>query len=152
MPVSTMNWWLMDYADAHPGTSVATDGSVRLGPGDHVQPDVMMWRDKSDKSRLGNDFHLEGAPELVVEVAASSAAYDLHVKRQAYERAGVQEYLVWRTIDQAIDWFELIEGRYEPMTVEADGFTHSKVFPGLKMHIGEFLSGDASKRRRSLGL
>lgn len=32
----------------------------------------------------------EGAPELVVEVDASSAAIDLHDKRRAYRRNGVR--------------------------------------------------------------
>lgn len=32
--------------------------------------------------------------ELIVEIAASSAAYDLYDKKRAYRRNGVKEYLV----------------------------------------------------------
>ena len=48
-----------------------------------------------------------GAPELIVEIAASSAAIDLHDKLRSYRRNGVQEYEVWRVLEQQIDWFEL---------------------------------------------
>jgi Uma2 family endonuclease len=50
---------------------------------------------------------VEGAPELVVEVTASRASYDLHDKLEAYRRNGVREYLVWRVDDRAVDWFVL---------------------------------------------
>jgi Uma2 family endonuclease len=38
--------------------------------------------------------NVEGAPELIVEIAASSASYDLHDKLRVYRRNGVQEYIV----------------------------------------------------------
>ena len=46
---------------------------------------------------------MEGAPQLIVEVAVSSASHDLHDKLQLYERAGVPEYVAWRVVDKAID-------------------------------------------------
>ncbi len=44
---------------------------------------------------------MAGAPELVVEVAASSASYDLHSTFHVYvyRRNGVREYVVWRVLD-----------------------------------------------------
>jgi Uma2 family endonuclease len=43
---------------------------------------------------------LEGAPELIVEIAASTASYDLHDKLRAYRRNGVREYLVWVVLEE----------------------------------------------------
>ena len=40
--------------------------------------------------------YIRGAPELVVEIARSSRAFDLGPKKADYERAGVLEYLVDR--------------------------------------------------------
>lgn len=57
------------------------------------------------QSRLSNDDYVEGAPELVVEAVASSAALDLHDKKHAYRRNAVQEYIVWRVLDRQMDWF-----------------------------------------------
>ena len=53
------------------------------------------------------DSFVEGAPELIAEVAASSKSYDLHDQLNAYRRNGVQEYVVWRVWDKAFDWFVL---------------------------------------------
>ena len=55
---------------------------------------------------------IEGAPELVAEIAASSATIDLGDKLRAYRRNGVQEYIVWQVFDQKIDWFSLQNGDY----------------------------------------
>ncbi len=57
------------------------------------------------QATVGSDSYVLGAPDLVAEVAASSASYDLHEKLRAYQRNGVREYIVWRTRDQAFDWF-----------------------------------------------
>ena len=61
-----------------------------------VQPDAMLSidPDAGGRSRLSDDDYVEGAQELIVEIAASSAAIDLHDKLRAYRRNGVQEYLV----------------------------------------------------------
>ncbi len=62
------------------------------------------------RSWVSEDDYVEGAPELIVEVAASSAAIDLHTKREVYQRVGVQEYLAVQIYEQRGDWFALREG------------------------------------------
>ena len=57
-----------------------------------------------------------GPPELVVEIAASSAAYDLHDKRRVYARNGVQEYLAVQMYELKVDWFVLREECYATLT------------------------------------
>ena len=47
------------------------------------------------------------------------------------DRLGVSEYLVWRTEDEAIDWWALEEDEYRPLPVDAAGSLRSRVFPGL---------------------
>jgi Uma2 family endonuclease len=80
-------------------------------------------------SWIADDDYLAGVPELVVEIAASSASYDLHEKLRIYEQHGIPEYLVWRTFDRAIDWFIWHEGRYQSLT--ATDILCSQQFPGL---------------------
>ncbi|OAI40674.1 hypothetical protein AYO38_05570, partial [bacterium SCGC AG-212-C10] len=104
--------WLGNYSVMHPGVEGGDDGSTRLSDVDKVQPDVMLWYEEGGNARIGPDQHLHGAPELVVEITASTKSYDLGVKKEAYRRAGVQEYVVWRTEEHAIDWFVLREGQY----------------------------------------
>ena len=77
-------------------------------------PDVLLRIEPQagGQSRVGDDDYLEGAPELIVEIAASSAAYDLHDKLRVYRRNGVREYVVWRVHDRQLDWFALEDDEY----------------------------------------
>ncbi len=80
---------------------------------------------------MSEDDYIEGAPELLAEIAASKVSIDLGAKKTAYERNGVQEYLVWRVLDGQVDWFYLRDGQYVDLAADADGITRSRVFPGL---------------------
>jgi Uma2 family endonuclease len=79
-----------------------------------------------------------------VEVAASSVSRDLHQKKDAYARNGVREYLVWRVEDAAIDWFDLIDGRYRSRDLPGPGRLESQVFPGLVLDVPSALRLDAA--------
>ena len=89
--------------------------------------------------------YVGGAPELIAEVAASSVSYDLHDKLRAYQRNGVQEYLVWRVWDRAIDWFALRQGRYALIELSPEGHYRSGVFPGLWLDPAALLRGDLAQ-------
>lgn len=67
----------------------------------------------------------------MAEVAASSVNIDLTTKLRVYRRNQVQEYLVWRVLDHAFDWFVLRQTQYERLPLGASGFYESEVFPGL---------------------
>jgi Uma2 family endonuclease len=69
-------------------------------------------------------------------------SYDLHVKLHVYRRSGVREYLVWRVLEQEIDWFVLRDGQYERMPQDAQGLVRSEVFPGLWLDPAALLRGD----------
>src|SRR5439155_6386295 len=85
------------------------------------------------------------APELVAEVAASSASYDLHDKLNAYRRNQVREYLVWRVRDREVDWFVLREGQFERLPLGADGLLCSEVLPGLWLDPQAVIAGVAAR-------
>jgi len=94
----------------------------------------MLWIDPAagGRAHISEDDYLEGSPELIVEVAASSASYALHVKREAYRRNGVHEYVVWRVYDWHVDWFRLEHGQYVTVPTDTAGVLHSRIFPGLR--------------------
>jgi Uma2 family endonuclease len=114
----------------------------RWDPVDRVQPDSMLWKTFGSTAEVGTDSYLHGAPELAAEAAASSASYDLHSKKDSYLRAGVSEYVVWVTETPAIHWFARVGDRFEELTPGPDGWTESRVFPGLRLHIQRLLDGD----------
>ena len=81
-------------------------------------------------------------PSSSRKVAATSASYDLHEKLLVYQRNGVREYIVWRTRERRIDWFELGGGKYQPLRADPDGVIHSRVFPGLRIAVTALIEGD----------
>jgi Uma2 family endonuclease len=94
---------------------------VILDERNEVQPDAVLWWEKPGGPRTNEDGFIEGPPQLIVEVASSSVSYDLHQKKEAYRRNKVREYVVWRVLDRAIDWFRLVDGQYVLVEPDADG-------------------------------
>jgi Uma2 family endonuclease len=144
-PHSDVVTWLGTYRASTPGVDTGDNGTVRLDLDNEPQPDAFMRLVTGGRSTISSDDYVEGAPELVAEVAASTASYDLHDKRNAYRRNGVREYVVVRTEDRAIDWFVLRRGRYEALAAGADGFLRSHAFPGLWLDPAALLRGDLAR-------
>lgn len=136
--------WLGVYRAATPGVQGGDNGTVRLDRWNEVQPDVCLWLDpaRGGKSRVTPDDYLEGPPELVVEIAASSVAYDLHEKKRVYERTGVPDYVAAQVYEQRVDWFVLCEDGYAALQPDEKGILRSEVFPGLWLNPAAFWSGD----------
>ena len=143
-PHAATVFWLGIYARATPDVQVGDSPTIRLDLDNEPQPDAAMLitPEAGGKARIDEDDYVEGAPELIAEIAASSASYELHDKLHAYRRNGVREYLVWRTLDRRFDWFELVEGVYQPRTPDASGLVSSRVFPGLRLAVDALLRGD----------
>ena len=145
-PHSMLMAWLGHYWAATPGVDVSDNATVRLDLENEPQPDALLrilpnWGGQS----RDEDSYVAAAPELIAEVAASSASYDLHDKLRAYQRNGVCEYLVWRVWDSAIDWFALREGRFELLPLDAAGRYKSLMFPGLWLDPAALLRGDLAR-------
>jgi Uma2 family endonuclease len=135
--------WLLAYQDLCAGDVEASDGgSVLLDDDNEPIPDAMLFRLRPDRFE---DGYLNGAPELVIEIANSSVSRDLHQKKEAYCRNGVQEYIVWRVRDGEIDWFQLRNGEYERRTPDAGGIIESELFPGLRLDVSAALAIDRKR-------
>ncbi|HBB35636.1 MAG TPA: Uma2 family endonuclease [Cyanobacteria bacterium UBA8803] len=136
--------WCGTYKVATPGLRLGDTPTVRLDLDNEPQPDVVLLIDArcGGQSRIDEDDYIEGAPELVAEVAASSASIDLHDKKRVYRRNGVQEYIVWRVVENKLDWFSLQAGEYIPLEADGAGVIKSRRFPGLWLAVASLLSGD----------
>lgn len=137
--------WLGVYEAATPGVALSDNATVRLDLDNEPQPDALLRIEIGGQSRLTNDDYLEGAPEFIAEVAASSAAYDLHDKKRAYQRNGVQEYLVWQVLEKKLDWFHLQDGNYVLLQPDVNGVVQSQVFPGLWLTVPALLAGNMTE-------
>jgi len=125
--------WVGVYEAATPGVQAGDNGSVRLDLDNEPQPDLTLILDPAlgGQAKLSEDDYIEGAPEWIGEIAASSASIDLNTKLRVYRRNNVREYVVWRVLDKTVDWFVLRQGQYQPLPRSGTGCYQSEVFPGL---------------------
>ena len=140
--------WLGTYSAVTTGVDFYDNPTVRLDAGNEPQPDAVL-RLEQGSSRISEDDYIEGAPELIVEIAASSASYDLHDKLRVYRRNGVQEYIVWCTYSHKLDWFYLESGEYKSLAAEA-GIIRSRQFLGLWLASQALLEGNLAEVLRVL--
>jgi Uma2 family endonuclease len=118
------------------------------------QPDAFLIIEPSrgGQATISDDDYVEGAPELVVEVAASSASYDLHDKFEVFVRNRVREYIIWQTKETRIDYFSIENDAYQPHVPDANGCYRSIVFPGLWLDSASLINGDLVKVHNVLKL
>jgi Uma2 family endonuclease len=135
--------WLGTYASHTPGIEFAPTTTTRLYKDSEPQPDGLLRIEPEcgGQSRTSDDDYVEGAPELAAEVSASSVSYDLHDKLKLFQEAGVREYIVWRVLDEEIDWFVRRGKRFSKMA-GSGGLLKSTVFPGLWLDVAAMLRGD----------
>jgi Uma2 family endonuclease len=126
---------------------VGDNSTVRLDLDNEPQPDCLLFipPERGGRVEFDEDGYIEGAPDLVAEVAASSASYDLHTKLNVYRRNEVREYVVWRVFDRQIDWFVLRGASYQLLTADPDGILRSPFFAGLWLDSAALLRGDLSR-------
>ena len=146
-PHSDLVTWLGTYRAGTPGVLQGDNSTTKLDLDNEPQPDVLLMIDPASggQAKLSPDDYVEGAPELVCEVAASSANIDLHAKLNAYRRNGVREYVVWVVGERDVRWFVLAEGRYDRLPPDADGLLRSRVFPGLWLDPAALVGGDMAR-------
>lgn len=151
-PHSHMNTWLGTYEARTPGLILGDNSTVRMDLDNEPQPDVLLLVDPTlgGQARISDDDYVEGAPELVAEIAASSASYDVGAKMKVYRRNGVREYVVYRVLDGEIDWYVVRAAGYEKLGADS-GILKSETFPGLWLDAVAFVRGDLAEVLDVLG-
>jgi hypothetical protein len=142
-PEMDLGVWMGMYKIKTPGIGGGHNSTVRLDLKNEPQPDLLLyiWPECGGRARL-NDGYLEGGPELIAEVSASSVSIDMNAKFRSYHRNEVQEYLVWRVDDQAVDWFCLQDSEYVRIEPDAAGVLKSAALPGLWLDAPALIRGD----------
>ena len=136
---------LATYEAHSPGVEVADNATILLGDEGEPQPDLYLriLPEFGGQSRTTADDYVDGAPELIIEVALSSRAIDLHGKYDDYRRYGVAEYLVVCLEESELHWFDL-RGNQE-LSADDDGVLRVRTFPGLWIHSGALLAKNHAK-------
>ena len=138
--------WLSEYRRGTPGLKLGHNATVRLSDADVPQPDIYLrvlpeWGGATQPQGR----FIAGAPEFLVEVCLTSRSRDLGGKLDAYQEAGVREYLVVLIDEREIRWHVLEAGEYQPLMPDADGLHRSRVFPGLWLDGAALLDGDTNR-------
>jgi Uma2 family endonuclease len=141
------------YRRATPGTQVLHGASTILDEENEPQPDLglRILPDFGGQSRTTpDDMYVEGAPEWLGEIAHSSRAIDMNQKRVAYRQSGILEYMVLLVEEQELHWFDFQRGRL--IRPNRDGFSQSRVFPGLWIDGAALLARDSKRTQEGLEL
>jgi hypothetical protein len=133
------------YQAATPGARGVDNATTILGEQAEPQPDVSLriLAEYGGQARTNADGYLEGAPELLAEVADSNEALALGPRRADYQQAGVREYLVVCLRQQAIHWLDFRAGGELQPTRR--GVYRSRVFPGLWVDGPALLAGNGPR-------
>ena len=144
---------LFAYCAATPGVEGQNNTTAIMGERTEPQPDsaLLVLPEYGGQTEDGDDDYTHGAPELLIEVALSSRSIDLHAKFRDYERAGVQEYVVYDAFERRLHWFAAVGGRFNPVPQDADGLFRSRAFPGLWIDSAAFVANDKPTLLAALG-
>ena len=104
--------------------------SIFVAPDLFVVFGVPKLRD-GERRRVYKLWEESQAPRIVIEVTSNGTQdEDQYTKKALYERLGVQEYFLHDPLgdylDPRLQGFQLVAGRYEPMTPEKDGSLTSR--------------------------
>ena len=146
-PHAAVMTWLGLFRAFTPGVRLGDNATLCIDEDNEPQPDAALFIDENcgGRSYVSDDGYLTGAPELIFEVAASTASYDLREKLEIYRANGVQEYAVWSVYNQRIDWFNLENDNYVRLAADENGIISSHVFPGLRLNLNALLTGDLAR-------
>jgi len=138
------------YESQTPGVELLDNATTILGEESEPQPDLALriLSTYGGQSLESDQDYVAGPPELIVEIAHSTRAIDMHQKRADYQRAGVREYLVLSIEEPELHWF-----RFRPIArvaPDAKGISRSRVFPGLWIDSVALLAGDRARMLSTL--
>jgi Uma2 family endonuclease len=129
MPVAL---WLSLYERGTPGVRGNINSSTVLDDQNEFQPDcsLRILTDHGGQTRTIPKW-IEGAPELVVEIARSSRPVDLGRKLEEYRKAGVRDYVVVAIDPNEVFWHVQRGGQFVRIPPVEGGIYRSEAFPGL---------------------
>ena len=138
------------YEASTPGVDASDNTTLLLGEEGEPQPDLYLriLPQFGGQSGTSEDDYVEGAPELIAEVAYSTHSIDLHAKRRDYKRYGVVEYLVANVRDRRLVWIDLKADKEIP--VDQDGIVRVRTFPGLWIDGAALFRNDHSRLMKVL--
>jgi len=113
---------------------------VVLSPHNVFQPDILFI--SNENMGILTEKNVQGAPDLIVEILSpGTAVYDMGIKKDVYERAGVRELWIFDPESDTALVYQNGEKGFE-MTGQAKkkGILKSSVLKGFKVKIEKIFS------------
>ena len=105
-----------------------------------VQPDLVVICDKNKLDERG----CKGSPDLVVEILSpSTSKLDKQIKKKIYEKFNVTEYWIVDPLNENVEVFVLIEGKYtESHVFEKNDEVKVAIFEDFTMKLNYIFDAD----------
>ena len=122
---------LPPYEVHHDMTTILSEELQRV-----VEPDLVVIL--AGRADIGGVRHVEGVPDIVVEILSSDRAHDLVFKRRIYAEAGVREYWIFDPVNDTVLLLELQGNQYVERArfTAADTLT-TPLLPGLAIPLAD---------------
>ena len=119
---------------------------VKLSDEDIVQPDILVV---CDKGKIKHS-HLEGAPDLIVEIQSPwTARHDRVIKMALYARYGVKELWMATPEPPMVEVYTLCDGKYLLDRAYGDtGTLVSPLFEGFKIELPSVFDFEAVQEEK----
>ena len=107
---------------------------VLFGEGDYLVPDLVWVR--RERTGIISDRGVEGAPDLIVEVASPATAdRDRGIKRDRYAHYGVPHYWIVDPHQRHVEVYRMLEDPTAPRVVARESFTWTPIPGGAALEI-----------------
>lgn len=135
-----LHYLIRGYLENHPtGEVFMAPFDVLLSSFDIVVPDLVYV--SSERAHLITSKNLQGAADLVIEILSpSTRPGDERLKRDLYERSGVEEYWLVDPERDTIDVFMRVDVAFEkPVHYTRDQMLKTALLPGLELAVNRIL-------------
>ena len=132
---------LQSFLAAHPlGEVFYAPYDVVMSFHDVVVPDLIYV--SHSRAHLITAKNLQGAPDLVIEILSpSTRPRDERLKRDLYERVGVEEYWLIDPDTDTLTVYRSQDARFvPPETFEASAIVSTPLFPGFELPLAPVFS------------
>lgn len=124
------------YSRRTPGVHSGAGASVILNDLNEPEPDSFLRLQPeyggTSRNTEADGPYIQGAPELIIEIADTTLYRDLHQKKDAYKQAGVKEYIVVCVEHCEVKWFQWPAGE---QPIPPDSILKSTTFPGFWLDV-----------------
>jgi Uma2 family endonuclease len=106
-------------------------------PLEYVEPDLVFV--SKERSSIVTERNIQGSPDIVVEILSEGTEKrDRREKFSLYERSGVPEYWIVDPEKEAIEIFQMRDGRYQAsLEFGKKDVLSSSLLPGLSIPLSE---------------